>query len=389
MSILLQVIKESIELLEEASFSEITDNIVSKVASKVGSNEANSKPTGSWIAGLITALDMPNSKPLQLVRHMDRLNPESKEYRDAQRIKVTLDVLAQSGLINKTGDSYSIPSRQDRIAREKLSKYKQFVSSYVHKARDEADLTKQFRQGEDDSDRQWLASLPPKEQKLAHIYSELSPTDMAMLKKISFMKKDKRGYVDFIRQAELSGSNSIMNLKNLGFLKSDGILNSELVRDFKSFLNEEGNFARLRNLNKDMRTANKRITADQALTRNELEKKMDMSGKHQTEVSRRVGNIINSLSDQEKTLVLTAYRTGRINQAQKQALQKIGILDNAGEFTDKGKAVAAVLNVRKDVDMFSSTAIDNATERGTKADRRKERLQDRKRNFSTQTKLDI
>lgn len=390
MSLLQEIIKEYTETLVEASFEDVMRTVSSRIASTVGSNEPDSKPTGAWLAGLLTGLESGYSKPLRLVSALNagRLDPESKEYRDAARTKVALDAVAETGLITKSGGTYAAPSRGNRNGRDNLSKFKQFLSSYVHTNRDNADITKQFRQGEDAGDREWVASLSPEDQQLVKIYSELTPTDLAMLKRIAGLKKEKRSYVDTVTQAELAGSPSIDKLKSVGLLTGDNSLNSGLVKRLKVFLAGEGNFARLRNLNKDIRSTNKRVTSDQAYARNELEKKMDMSSKRQTEVSRKVGNIINSLSDAEKKLIRAAYRNGKLPKDAVQSLQKIGILDNAGEFTERGKAVGAVLNVRTDIDSFSSTAVDNATEPGFKSERRKERLQDRKRNFARQTGLD-
>lgn len=212
---------------------------------------------------------------------------------------------------------------------------------------------------------------------------------MALLKKVSSLKKEKRSYTDLVGQAELNGSESVNKLKSVGLINRDNTLNVQLVKDLKAFLSSEGTFTRLRNLNKDIQHSNKRIASDQAYARNELEKKMDMSSSRQTEVSKQIGNVINSMTDTEKNLTLNAYRRQRLPTQAVQALQKIGILDNAGEFTEKGKAVAAVLNVRKDIDSFSSTSVDNALEPGFKGERRKERLQDRKRNFSNRTDIDI
>lgn len=370
-----------IQTLNEASAETILGNITNRIEQEVGL-ESGGSPTGAWVSGLLTSLDVPDSKPMRLLRAYKNgsFDPESKEYKDGKRTELALKILASNGIVSQNDNgNYTVAPRANKIARDKLSKFKQAASSYVHDSNEKKNLQSQFRNAESSVDSEWYNSLDDNKKKLVDIYSQLNSIDFAYLKRIADLKNEKKSYVDLIKTNDFTGSEIVTRLKSVGIVKNDDKIDFNLVKELRSFIFQPENFSKVRNFNKNIQRDNKKITADAALARNELNRKFDPNSGKQSSVSSKASDIISRMTDDAKHNLLTLKKTGKLLPSQMQELKRYGIIDDSNHLSELGEVVSAALKINFDLNSFKSSDL---RDRDIRLQTKKDRAVDRINHFS-------
>jgi hypothetical protein len=335
MSYLLEVV-ENIrnDLLLEASFADVYKEIVDNVESAAPSNEPESKVTGSWIAGLVKGLSANDSKVNMLLaaKRGDKLDPESKDHRDAVRSIAALDTLKKYGFVtNKNGQYFKNDDRK-----EILSKFLSNVVQYVHD--NKKDIAKVVRSADYAASSEWLESLSPQQKMGFDLMSQLDLKDIAILNRILNQKDRKKAYTDLVTTGEIQGSGSINKLKGLNIIKSDDTLDSASVAAIDSIRNDPRAMSEIKFINRSARDTINRSAADKALSTNELARNVLKSA-----IGQKAQKVIDSLDPSTASAIKNVYGGAKANKDLVATLKNLNLLDNVNVLTNLGKAVGALL----------------------------------------------
>lgn len=267
-------------IVESEGFSRVYNEIKNSIEAEVGTEEGGFA-TNSWLAGLLASRGSSEGKLARAVAALEagQLEPESKEFRDASRAKVTFEILHKYGMVSRAGNGrYAFPSSSpnDAAKRARLSKFRDFMSSGFNDDKIVADTKKNFREVKDEVSKEWAASLPPEKKKMLDAYSQLSTSAFTMLQSLFHVRgpSDVAAFRARVNNAKFSEATDLQILKKLGFVGENSLMNRGLVKQFGAFLRDpdgSGNpngFARLMPFNAELTYFIKRSTADKALARN-------------------------------------------------------------------------------------------------------------------------
>ena len=283
------MLAEALEIITEGiSFSRIYNDIKNEIIHSNVGVEDGGFATNSWLAGMLASRGSSEGKLATAVAMLDagRLDPESKEYRDAVRTKIAFEVLYKNGLVKQDARGrYTFPSSSpaDSGRRQLLSKFRDFLSSGFNDDKVKADTAKSFRNVKDEVAQEWAASLPPERKKMLDAYSEMSVSTFTMLRSMFAVRgpADVAAFRKRINSAKFSESTDLQILKRLGFIGENDLMDRNMVKRFGQFLRDpdgtgaDNAFARLMPFNPELTYFIKRSTADKALARNAAGRELD------------------------------------------------------------------------------------------------------------------
>lgn len=285
----MDMLTEALELLVESeSFSKIYNEIRNRIADSEVGTEDGGVATNSWLAGMLASRGASEGKLARLVSALeaDALDPESKEYRDAVRTKIAFETLYKNGMVKRDERGrYTFPSSSpaDAGKRQRLSKFRDMLSSGFNGDKVTSDTAKNFRNAKDEVAREWAESLSPERKKMLDVYSKMHASTFTMLRSLFSVRgpSDVAAFRARINNAKFSESNDLQLLKSMGFLGERMLLNRGMVKRFGDFLKDPDGtgapnaFARLMPFNPELTYFIKRSTADKALARNAAGRELD------------------------------------------------------------------------------------------------------------------
>lgn len=278
----MKMLCEALELLVESEgfarvYHEIRNNMTH---SNVGTEEGGFA-TDSWLAGMLASRGSSEGKLARAIAMLEagKLDPETKEYRDAVRTKIAFEVLFKNGMVKRDVDGrYTFPSSSPADARKRdmLSKFRNYLSSGFNADKVDADQTKTFRNLKDETSGEWASSLDPERKKMLDAYSEMSVSTFTTLRSLFAVRgpAEVAAFRQRMNTAKFSESNDLQILRKLGFVGDNFLLNRGMVKRFGEFLRDpdgtgaDNALARLMPYNKELTYFIKRSTADKALARN-------------------------------------------------------------------------------------------------------------------------
>lgn len=276
------------EMLQEAitpatMYHAITDKIKN---SEVGV-ERNGNVTDTWTAGVSASRGAIDGKVARALMALEagRFDPETKEYRDAMRLKIAFDTLASYGYIRKLDNGrYAFPPTNEKGAKRRafLSDFRDYVSGGFNQAKVDNDTAKMAREHVDAESKKWAESLSEEQKGYLNIYSNLDIPSFTFLRGLIMSRKQRAEYNKRIVAARSFDSNEYVNIKQLGLLDDRDNLNMDLLRKYDAFIKAQ-NPARLKPFKKSVAEFNNRQVADKALARNEFNKQTEEDQVHHPE----------------------------------------------------------------------------------------------------------
>jgi hypothetical protein len=322
--------------LTEASSQDVYNEIVSAVNAVEPSNERNSAVSGLWVAGLMKGLmsNDSNTNMLLAAYRGNRLDPESKEYRDARRILAALQVLRKYNLVTSQNDQFYL----NKDKREVISKFLARITQYSHDAKDRKDLAKNVRSAEYGSDQEWYDNLSSDQKHAVQLIKDMDLKDIALLNRLVSKKESKKSYVDLIQQLEIRGNQSVDKFKAMGIINDDNTLNSYLLSSLDSIINDPQFETRLKFINRTMRDKLYRSAADKALNLSALAKNVLDTDFGRKALSLIDGPLASDIEDLKKV-----FGGATVKKSLLIKLKKFGLVDAGNGLTDLGKAVSALI----------------------------------------------
>lgn len=276
----MSILLEALDLvLESVSADTLYNEIKTSIADSEVGVERDGFVTKSWLAGLMNSRGSHQGKMASAVMALDaqRLDPETKDYRDAIRAKIAFEALARRGLVKReAGGRYIFPSKNDKERLAKLSSLRQALASNLNSDKVSSDLGKATRETKYTIDHEWAASLDTNRKRMLDAYTELSVEALNMLWSFVTVKgpTDVASFRKRVNDAKFSGSNDFSILKKIGFINEKDLLNTGLVKLFINFINDpdgtgvDNGWERLLPFNPELTNLTRRITGAQARARN-------------------------------------------------------------------------------------------------------------------------
>ena len=285
----MNMLAEALEIIVESeSFSRVYHDIRNNIVNSNVGTEEGGFATNSWLAGMLASRGSSEGKLARAVAALDadRLDPESKEYRDAVRTKIAFETLYKYGMVKQDERGrYTFPSSQasDAGRHAKLSKFREFLSSGFNEDKVKADTEKSFRNAKDEVSQEWANSLSPERKKMLDAYSEMTSSAFTMLRSLFAVRgpSDVAAFRARVNNAKFSEATDLQILKKMGFVNDNLLLNRGMVKRFGEFLKDPDGtgapnaFARLMPYNSELTYFIKRSTADKALARNAAGRELD------------------------------------------------------------------------------------------------------------------
>lgn len=276
-------------LFEAVSISppELYHKIKTRIQTSDVGEERDGTASNKWIAGIArsrTAVDH-KTAGLLMALHAGRLDPETKEYRDAMRTKIAFDVLASYGLVTKVeGGRYAFPNSGPTGSqrREDFAAFRKYVSDGFNQEKIDGDMSKTIRNVGSQSAAEWEASLSEEDKKMLGIYKGLERSAFTFLKGLIQVRGDRREYNKRVEAARYNDSNDYVILQRLGIFKPNGNLDIDLLRKYDAFVKAQSP-AMLKQFKKDNAEFVNRQEADKALARNDFNKKAEEDQVHKPE----------------------------------------------------------------------------------------------------------
>jgi hypothetical protein len=281
MSILLEAIDLIIEAARELSPQQFYDEVKMQIANKVGF-EKDGMMTKQWLGGQLKGGLSDSGVVMWPLRayHAKKLDPKSKEFRDAMRTDILFSVLASHGLaFKKDNGTYGFPSAK----RSALSEIRRAFTGGFNDDKVAGDLGKATRDTKYGIDQEWANSLPPDRKRMLDAYTEMSVEALNMLWSFVTVKgpSDVATFRRRVNDAKFAGSNDFTILKTLGFINQKDLLNAGMVKMFIGFIKDpdgtgtDNGWERLLPFNPELTNLTRRITGTQARARNAAGRELD------------------------------------------------------------------------------------------------------------------
>jgi hypothetical protein len=274
----MQLLLEALDqlIMESEDFSRIFDEVRSAALKNGGGAEKGGGVTQAWLAGMVASRGSSAGKLSLAVSALEdeRLDPDSKAYRDAVRIKSAFEVLHKYGMVERNDRGrYTFPvanTPAHALKRNKLSKFRNFLTSGFNADKVKQDTGKNFRQEKSAAIQDVLAAMPEATRMIADKFSKLSRLGYTLLTSLWHAKGPKAvsELRHRTRQAHFNDQYAMEELKELGFLNSDYKLNRDMVTKLIGFLNDSDTATISLQLNPDLASHMKRTQHDAALAKN-------------------------------------------------------------------------------------------------------------------------
>lgn len=268
-------------IVESISFSRVYNEIREAMTNSNVGTEEGGFATDSWLAGLLASRGSSEGKLASAIAALEagQLEPDTKEYRNAVRTKIAFEVLYRHGMVKRAEDGrYTFPSSQQSDSRKRalLSQFRNFLSSGFNDDKIKADPAKNFRELKDQTHSEWSETLSPERKKMLDAYSGLSISAFTMLRSLVAVRTpdEVSNFRHRINTAKFSEKTDLTELRKLGFVGDNYLLNRGMVKRFGDFLRDpdgtgaDNALSRLMPFNKELTYFIKRSTADKALARN-------------------------------------------------------------------------------------------------------------------------
>lgn len=245
-------------LVESESFTRVYNEIRQNIENSDVGVEEGGFATNSWLAGLVASRGASEGKLARAVAALDAgmLDPESKEYRDAARTKIAFEVLYKYGMVKQDERGrYTFPSSStaDAGKRQRLSKFRTFLSSGFNEDKVKADTQKSFRADKDAAVSEMIESLPPEQKPYAKKFSLMTVSAYSLLVNL-YKKRGPKDVADFrntINTKSFKDSQDLMLLRELGLINENNLLNRGELSKFGGFI-KSANHVQLMALNKEL-----------------------------------------------------------------------------------------------------------------------------------------
>lgn len=250
-------------IIETVDGSQLFSAINHKIVNSVGV-EKDGKPTNVWLAGLTQSRGSDVGKVNRAIEALnaERLDPESKEYRDAVRTKIAMEELRKNRMIGvDERGRYTFPQANTPAhdaQRRKLSDLRTFLTRDFHSVKDGNDTEKSFRDNKDSAVADMLAAMPPEQKRYADIYSTISVSAYNLLVNLYSKRgpKDVARLRDTMNSGGFKDSHDLVMLQNLGLVNDQKLLNRGEMTKFGSFMSS-ATPAQLMALNKEVASVTK------------------------------------------------------------------------------------------------------------------------------------
>lgn len=220
------------------------------------------KPTLGWIAGVFKkTFDFPRYQTI-LATRADELDSEQLD--TIKNILKLRDIALANNLIKEENGKFKVTPAGSKFVQDLSKNIKQWESINDLSFKE---LRKEIQSAKGEADQEWYNSLPPVEQKIIDIYSQITLKEFHFLTGLKNDKDGKNQYVNRINGLEERDMESYETLRQLGFIKSNNTLNNELTNTFFKTLGKY-DYRHLRSFNRSISSRNDRIAADAALNKN-------------------------------------------------------------------------------------------------------------------------
>lgn len=237
-----------------------------QIYNQIRKDITSKKPTLGWIAGMFKKThDFPRYQNM-LDTRADELDPEQ-----AETIKNTLklrDIALQNGLMKEENGKIKVTQAGSKFVQDLAKNIQQWDSLNDLSFKQ---LRREVQSAKGEADQEWYNGLPPVEQKMIDIYSQLTLKEFHFLTGLKNDKDGKNQYVNRIAGLEQRDPESFEMLRHLGFIKPNGTLNNELANTFFKTLGKY-DYRHLRSFNRNISSRSDRLAADQALNQNHADR---------------------------------------------------------------------------------------------------------------------
>jgi len=264
-------------MVEAVNSNEIYRTIQDNIKNSEVGEEEGGAATKIWLAGVLASRgsSMGKINSLLFALRQGTLDPETKQYRDAIRLDVTMKTLKQFGLTGQDDRGrYTFSTAPESL--RTLSSLRGGLSQVFNQKKTAGDLATTLKSNQEEITSEWMSKLEPEKKKMAEFFSQMSKEAYSLLRQIWSQKGAKSVAEKRARlaSAKFSDSVALTALEDMGFIDGNGIINQPQMKKFVSFIVDpdanggRSQYTRLMALNPELAYLIKRMTADQALARN-------------------------------------------------------------------------------------------------------------------------
>ena len=306
-------------------------------------------PTTAWLSGMFRKVQ--DFKNIEHFLDDVKILPEQKE--KLQKIKLFKDFALKNGLITPTMNGFFKQTDKGSKLAQKLSssieEYKKFDAHRTPFGRspEYKKTWYDFVAGVNLADEEWAQSLSKTNLNFLKIYSEFTPIEFHILKKIFKAGKDQQKIIKSIYDHHPEVFNKLIELK---IINSTGDINKKLLLSLFIFLGKSG-YSRLKNFNKEIAYSVDRSAANKAINKNYAERQFADSPRA-NELGKKVSSFIKNTDNKYIDKIKEVFNSSKLSPELKNYLIKNDILDAENSLTTFGKLLKYVLMSNKKIEDY-------------------------------------